>query len=37
MIVRGSICTRSNRFFGVVFKFVFMTKEKAATIEVVTA
>ena len=32
MIVRGSICTRSNRFSVVVFKFVFKAKEKAATI-----
>lgn len=32
MIVRGGICTRSNGFFGVVFKSVFKTKEKAVTI-----
>lgn len=37
MIVRGSICTWSNRFFGVVFKSVFKAKEKAATIRFVTA
>ena len=30
MIVRGSICTRSNRFFGVVFKFVFKAKRKSS-------